>query len=65
MDGFVSNSSFISSVVYYVDYAEMIVYMRSGKSYSYHHVPINVFKQFKTAGSHGKFWNNYIKGNYA
>ena len=61
MDGFVSNSSFISSVVYYVDYADM----RSGKSYSYHHVPINVFKQFKTAGSHGKFWNNYIKGNYA
>ena len=49
-----------------VDYenGELTVYFRNGKNYVYHNVPEDVFQQFITSPSKGKFYNQYIKNHY-
>jgi hypothetical protein len=36
----------------------------NGQRYIYQGVPINVWNNFKKAGSYGSFYNTYIKNNY-
>ena len=40
------------------------VKFRSGKTYTYNKVPETVFEEFQAAESHGRFFNENIKGQY-
>jgi len=62
-----TNSSWIDSIEYYsCDEASgyLIVNTKKGKSYIHKSVPIQVWNEFKNAGSFGRFYNQNIKGNY-
>jgi|688.fasta_scaffold222354_3 hypothetical protein len=36
----------------------------NSRSYIYQDLPIEIWKEFKAANSHGKYYNTYIKGRY-
>ena len=58
---FTSNSSVISTVR--EDNSDLIVTLRSGKSYRYHGAA-EIFDTFEGARSHGAFYNERIKPVY-
>lgn len=64
MEFFISNSSWIDRVEYDKDTFEMIMYTKSGKDYKFINVPNDIFEEFKSAPSHGQYYNAYIKGRY-
>ena len=57
------SSTMLQNVTYCTDTSEMVVYINS-KKYVYVNVPREVFDKFKHAESLGKFFNEYIRGNY-
>ena len=44
---------------------ELAVTFKSGKTYKYLDVPKGVYEQFVNARSHGRFFNEHIKDEYA
>lgn len=62
-----SNSSFITSAEYQSldgKTGYLTLEMR-GKTYYFKGVPIELWGNFKAAGSKGKFYHRYIKGKYS
>jgi len=58
------DSSFIAGASYNPLSGTLVVFMRSGASYPYHHVPYSVYIGFITAPSPGAYYNAHIKGKY-
>lgn len=61
-----SKSSWIRAAEYYTDgsgYGFLILNMK-GKEYIWEGVPINIWTGFKNADSFGKYYHQFIKGNY-
>lgn len=42
----------------------LIITFRSGTQYAYKNVPEHVYKNFRIAGSKGRYFNFFIKNNY-
>lgn len=57
-------SSFIASASYDRRSQEMTVFLQNGKSYDMTGVPPDMFDNFCKAGSPGKYFNQYLKGQY-
>ena len=49
-----------------IGYENNILYVlfNNGSMYSYNNVPINVYREFLSASSHGKYFHTYIKKSY-
>jgi hypothetical protein len=61
------NSSWISKATYHSCDGKtgyFILYAQNGKSYIHKGVPLNIWKQFKVADSHGSYYSKNIKGKY-
>ncbi|MEA2831480.1 MAG: hypothetical protein QOF22_2228 [Bradyrhizobium sp.] len=58
-------SSAIRNLLYAPATRELWVTFISGRRYVYAEVPVDVFDAFKTAPSHGTFFNREIRDRYA
>lgn len=61
----VSKSSCVFTVDYDSESKEMIVTFQQRGTYKYLDVPIDEVINFQTAGSRGKYFNNYIRDQYS
>ncbi len=59
-----STSSFIESFSHDPETLDLVVNLKSGTKYTYVGVPVDVFEDMRNAPSHGKFYNESIKGTY-
>jgi hypothetical protein len=59
-----SESSMIEHFEHAVETRKLSIKFRSGKTYHYKEVPEDVVEAFTAADSHGKFFNEHIKGQY-
>jgi len=61
-----SKSSWIRGAVYYSCDKKQgyLIIKTDSKEYIYQNVPIEIWKQFRKAGSFGSFYTKNIKGNY-
>jgi len=59
-----SESSVIEHFEHDEETLQLTVKFRSGKSYTYQKVPQEVADAFAAADSHGRFFNENIKGQY-
>lgn len=58
-------SSDLSEVGYDADNNALVVEFKSGNTYQYSSVPQEVFDGLISAESVGKYFNQFIKGNYS
>lgn len=58
------DSSFIAAVDYNQWSGTLVVFMHSGQSYEYHHMPVPVYAGLINAASIGIYYNAYVKGRY-
>jgi hypothetical protein len=56
------NSTAIRAIGY--DGSTLAVIFRSGRRYDLPGVPSSVYHEFVAAGSHGIYFNRYLKGRY-
>ena len=59
------NSSNISEVNYDEKTFTMVVVFNNASAYQYFGVPANVYEDFMTSGSKGRFLATYIKGRFS
>jgi hypothetical protein len=58
------SSSNLSAVGYDSAKGTMHIRFNSGHLYAYYNVPENVYRELMNAGSHGSYFNSFIKGRY-
>jgi len=58
------SSSNLSAVGYDKSTMTMHIRFNSGRLYAYFNVPENVYRELMSAGSHGSYFNSFIKGCY-
>lgn len=58
------DSSSISRIRYNEDTKVLEIEFQGGRIYQYFDVPVQVFEGLRNADSHGKYFNQQIKGNY-
>jgi hypothetical protein len=58
------NSSHIADVAYNEADQTLIVTWKNGRRYEYTNVPKNLYEEFLSAPSQGKFFNENIRNNY-
>jgi len=58
-------SSMIEAIWYSEDAERLSVRFKSGKEYDYLDVPVELYQEFLSAPSKGKFFNKHVKGQYA
>lgn len=58
------NSSNISRILYDDQKAELVIEFRKGRPYRYSDVPPEIWNDFVAAPSAGKYFAQYIKGQY-
>ncbi len=58
-----------SEAISVIDYNELsrglVVTFTSGGTYRYENVPPSVYKDFSAAGSHGRYFHEFIRDRYA
>lgn len=61
------NGSWIQKVEYDTETRRMVITMRGGSKNKYEcqDVPIEIYNDFKSAPSRGKYFNSNIKGQYS
>jgi len=60
-----SNDSWIAHVKYNPNTSEMVITMAKGNEYACQGVSLELFNEFKSASSKGKYFNANIKGKYS
>mgnify|MGYP001564059758 CR=1 FL=1 len=58
-------STALSGASYEEDRQELTVTFKSGRGYTYHQVPPDVWEQLQSADSPGTFWRESIKDAYS
>lgn len=58
-------SSNLSSVGYDSENQILEIEFKKSGIYQYYKVPLNVYNGLMTASSHGEYFNDYIKNNFA
>lgn len=56
-------SSLIDAIAHVA--GDLYVWLTSNRLYRYRDVPPEVFEDFRSASSKGRYFNNFIKGRYA
>ncbi|MDR3128506.1 MAG: KTSC domain-containing protein [Bifidobacteriaceae bacterium] len=59
------NSSNISTIGYDPQTQTLEIEFHSDSVYQYSNVPQNIYNNLKSANSHGKYFNEYIKNTYS
>jgi hypothetical protein len=57
-------SSNLSCIRYDENSNTLEVEFQGGRVYQYFDIPIQIFEDLQNADSHGKYFNEYIKGSY-
>lgn len=59
------NSSDLEEIGYDADTSTLVVEFKSGNTYRYSEVPQSVYDDLINSSSIGKYFNQFIKGNYS